>query len=608
MLTVTGCSIVIVIALAGCGFTLTAGSSGDDVPDGERITLTDDTAADFAANAGLTDAEIATRGALEPAAFVLGGLHGRAFAGEHVIATSTYATVAAAVGPELGAAYRQVPAEYNATQTRPRGLGVNSASSYTVLFAGEILLPSGPVTLEVHGDDIVIVEISLDGGATFDHRVVSPNQVRTLALPVPASGWYPIRASFKQGGGSAFWRMSITPIAGMKVPVDGQRLRKRLTTDQGLIASAFANKVLLLPIGETTVATIDEDFGAEGPGHDLPTTITDRYAVRFAGQVRIDTADSYTFSADIGGEPADYYRIWIDGVLVAHVWPSLVDRPTVTLPLAPGWHDVLVDYAEDLDTARIELTMSGGGLPAGPIDPSRLRPAVAFGLTASFLGALSNPLVDATAAVAGVTPIELPLVVPGGGTIASVDYGFGMAEQRLSDLTVDLIDCKGANTLPPLATGVFYYYFAGDTRCAGHPVVPVSPWAWRVTDTVIGNDAGDNPIMWLPSLIATYWGGERMPFAPTFTFVSAPKPTPGASGFGAVEITADLRGALMTFEMRAGADPAQLAAASWIPVGNGEVPALIASEWVQYRIAISGDGWKLASVDKVALTYVVPAE
>ncbi len=601
---VRGWTTAIVAVLAGCGFTLTA---GDDVPEGERITLTDDTAAEFAINGGVTDTEIAARGALEPAAFVLGGLHGRAFAGQHVTTLSTYATVEAAVGPELGAAYRQVPAEWGTTQARPRGLSINDTGNYTVLFTGDILLPAGPVILDVHADDLMIIEISFDGGVTFPHRVVSPNSSQTLALPVPVAGWYPIRVSYEQNGGNSFWRMGITPMGGARVGIDGLRLRKRLTTDEGLIASAFGTKGLVLPIGETTVDTVNEDYDTGGPGHDLPTTVSEKFAVRFAGQVRIDTEGSYTFSADVGTEPGDQFRIWIDGAVVANVWSSMVDRPTATLSLAPGWHDLLVDYAEETATAKVQLKMTGPAIPEGPIAPSRLRPAVAFGWTESFLGAPSYPLIDATTMVAGITNVQLPLVLPSGGTLASADYGFGLAEQRLSDLRVDLLDCNGAKTLSPLPAGS-YYYFAGDTTCAGSPVVPASPWAWRITDTVMGNDAGNNPVLWYPVLIATYWGGNRIPFAPTFTFTSAAKPTPGAIGFAAIRATTDLRGSLMTFEMRAGADPTELASAAWVTVENGTVPRLTASELVQYRIAISGDGWKLASIDKVDLTYVVAAD
>jgi len=164
MIAVQGWSIATVIALAGCGFSLAPGGGGDDgIPDGTRITLTDDTAAELANNAGLTDGVVAARGALEPDAFVVGGLKARGFAGNQVADASTYDGVADAVGPQLGFGYRQVPADHDATYDRPRGLGITTNSDYTILYTGEILLPQGIVTLTTDADDRVVVQVALDG-------------------------------------------------------------------------------------------------------------------------------------------------------------------------------------------------------------------------------------------------------------------------------------------------------------------------------------------------------------------------------------------------------------------------------------------------------------
>lgn len=601
MVPVKGWSIATAIALAGCGFTITPDGGG--LPEGVRITLTDDTAADFADNEGLVDAVIAPRGVIEPDAFVLGGLTARGFALNLVADNSSYDSVVASLGPELGAAYRQVPENWALTAAnRPRGLGITTTTAYTVLYDGEILLPQGQVTLETDADDRVVVQVALDG-TTFGERLFAKMSTTTIQLQVPAAGWYPIRAALGQAGGSAHWRLEITPLGSPKVRIDGKRLRARAPAGGGLIASAFIGKAMLFAAGETAVPTIDEDYGGGPPSHDLPIANFDAFAMRFAGQVHIDAPGMYTFSADIGTEPGDLFRIWIDGALVANVWPPTPDRPTATLALSEGWHDLLVDYADDLNTAKVQLRMSGPGVTDGPIDPQRLRPAVAFGLTAPYVMIANFPLMDA-----GTVNVPLPLGAPGGATIAAVDYGFGIASQRLTDLTVALLDCHGATTLPPLSGGP-YFYFSYDPSCAGSPVMPVAPWSWRITDTAPGNDVQAGiPRLFDPVLVATYSGGDQMPFAPAFTYVSAPKMTPGAIGFAQPVITADLRGAMLMFEMRAAADPAQLATASWVPVAADTVPAVTASEWVQYRLAVTSDGWKLASVDKVEITYVVPAE
>lgn len=598
--------IAVAIAFAGCGFAIqpVLGGGDDGIPEGTRITLTDDTADDFAANAGLVDGVIAKRGVIEPAAFVLGGLEAHAFTGNLVADDSTYdsVTATAATFTELGFSYRQVPADWSAIpERRPRGIGIRTTTEYTIFYTGEILLPQGAVTLETDADDRVVIEIALDG-TTFGPRLFAHNATVTMPLQVAAAGWYPIRAVLGQAGGTAHWRLEITPLGGAKIPIDGKRLRARVTDGGGLIANAFVGKGLLVAAGETAVATIDEDYGAGPPSHDLPIASTDAFSMRFAGQVHLDAPGMYTFSADVGAEPLDLYRIWIDGALAANYWPPIPDRPKATLSLSEGWHDLLVDYADENLLAKVQLRMSGPDVAEGPIDPKRLRPAVAFGLTAPYFVVANYPLMDA-----GVINVPLPVVAPGGARIGAVDHGFGIANQPLSDLTVDLLDCQGATPVP-VADPARYFYFAHDPSCAGAPVMPFAPWSLRISDTVPGNVGTLTPLLYNPMLVVTYSGGDRMPFAPAFTFVSAPKPTPGAIGYASVTVTADLRGALVMVELRTGADLEALASAPWIPVPEDTVPALTANEWLQYRLAVTSDGWSLASVDKVEITYVVPAE
>lgn len=602
---VRGCSIATAIALCGCGFTLNppAGGSDDGIPDGTRITLTDDTAAQFMDNAGLVDGAVAPRGVIEPSPFVLDGLEAHAYNGNLVADSSTYDSVVAvaSTATELGFSYRQIPADWSMTiANRPRGLGITTTDQYTIVYTGEILLPSGPVTLATDADDRAIVQVALDG-VTFGERLFAHNTTSTIQLQVPASGWYPIRAIVGQAGGTAHWRLDITPMGAAKIKIDGKRLRARVGAGDGLLASAFVGKGLLVPAGETAVSTVDEDYGNSAPSHDLPITSTDAFSMRFAGQVLADAPGMYTFSADVGNEPLDLFRIWIDGELVANYWPPTPDRLTATVALTEGWHDVLVDYADESQGAKVELRMSGPGVADGPIDAMHLRPAVAFGLTASFVEFANYPLMDL-----GVISVPLPVMAPGSAIIGAVDYGFGIASQRLSDLTISLIDCHGVMTLPPLVSGT-YFYFGHDPSCAGYPV---TPWSWRVTDSVAGNTVGTVgiPVLYNPVLIATYSGGDRMPFAPIVTFLSAPKRTPGAIGFAKVGITADLRGAVVMVEMRTGADETELASASWVSISDDTVPEVTASEWVQYRLAITSNGWKLWTVDKVEITYVVPAD
>ncbi len=594
----------------GCGFTIAPSGGDDGIPEGRRITVTDDTEPEFADNGGLIDGVVAARGALEPHAYVVGGLKARGFAGNHVNDTRTYDEVVTAAGTQLGFGYRHVPADWSLTPAnRPRGIGILGTDQYTILFTGEILLPQGTVKLLTNADDRVIIQIALDG-VTWGPRLFSHQADATLDITVPVAGWYPFRAAYGQAGGDADWSLSYTQLGAGKTTIDATRLRARVTAEPGLVASAFEGKALMAPRGESGVTTVDENYGVGPPSHDLPIIVSDQYSLRFAGQVRIDTPGAYTFTVDIGAEAFDVYRLWIDGVVVANVWPTMTDKLTATLDLSAGWHDLLLDYGEEISLARVQLRLAGPGITDGVIAPERLRPAVAFAHTAPFVAFTNLLLNDATIAGPGVTIVPMPVTAPTGATIAASDYGLGIVNQRFSDLTIDVLDCSGARTLPPITTQELYYYYSAVTSCAGSNVVPATPWAWRVTDTVVGNDLTiiGLPTLYNPMLVQTYAGGDRTPFAPAYEFVSSPKRTTGSIGLGTIDVTADLRGAMLMIEVRSGADPAALAAAPWVPVANGAVPAVEGSEWAQYRIAVTSDGWKLASIDKVDLTYVVPDE
>ena len=589
-----------------CSFSI-APSGGDDDPVGGQRTITDDTAADFAAHAELHDGVIAARGAIEPAAFVVGGLHARAYAGNLMDDASTWDSVVAdtASRPLLGEGYRHVPTDWSPDAIkRPRGLGITTTGNFTVLYDGEILLPAGEVMLQVAGDERVVVQVALDG-STFGERLFAKNQTRAITLDVPAPGWYPVRAAYSQAGGDARFVLSLIPAFSAAIPVDGARLRSRVTAAPGLLLQAFTSQVFAVPAGEAATAVIGGMYGATAPALDLGLSADD-FSLRFAGQIRIDEAGTYTFGADVGTQANDGFRIWIDGQLIAHRWLPAPEQLVGTVDLAPGWHDLLVDFNEDEDTAQLAVQMSGPGVPEGPIDPARLRPVMASGLTASTVVAGSIPLADATIAGPGVTSVLTPLVGPAGAVIDFLDFGIGIGSQRMSDLTLDRLDCDGSTPLALQPTPVFHYY-ASDTSCAG-AAVPQPTWGFRVIDRVIGNDPTilTQPTLYAPLMVATYHGGDRIPFAPAVTYVSAPRPTPGAIRYGPVALTTDLRGGAIVFEVRTAADEAALASAPWFAVVDGEVPGAPVGELLQYRLTITTDGWQLATVDKVVLTYAVP--
>jgi len=596
------------LALGACGFSVAGGGDGDGGTVPGEVVLVDDTAADFAANVTLKDAVIAPRGVIEPAAFVLGGLHARAYDGNLLGDSDTWDTaVAEAAGKDLlGEGYRQVPADWAATvPNRPRGLGIPGTDNWTVHYDGEILLPAGTVALELDANERAIAYVALDG-TTFGPRLFSKDSPQQQMLDVPAAGWYPIRIAMSPGGGAADLAVTLRPAFGSAIVVDGARLRARVTAAPGLLVFAFGDRALSVPLGESAVATAAGSFGTAAPALDLGVP-ADLFSLRYAGQLRIDTAGTYTFAVDVGADTSDGYRLWIDGAVVANHWASLTDAPTASLTLTEGWHDLLLDHAENTGSASVELRMVGPGIPDGPIATDRLRPAVAFGLTASYLGATPIALVDASVNGPSTTTVQAPLVGPPGAVMDAVDIGLGIANQRMSDLTADVIDCHGSTPLPlPAQPG--YVYLAARTDCAGTSVMPPPTWGYRVIDSVVGNDiayVATVPGLYFPLVVATYHGGDRLPYAPAMTFVSSPRRITGATTWGKVALTAELGGATLTLEIRTADDEAALATAEWITVPDQQVPRGRPSELLQYRLSVAGTGWERATIDRVEIRYVV---
>ncbi|MDQ3370126.1 MAG: PA14 domain-containing protein [Myxococcota bacterium] len=584
--------------LGACSFAVTPGE-GLEI----RRTIVADSAAELSSGV-LTGGVVSPRGVIEPDSFVLGGLHARAFAGELVDDDDSYEEVEikAAAAPARGAAYRQLLVNWGGD--RPRGLGLLASADYTLLYDGEILLPAGPVRLEVTADDRAFVQIALDRAApgTFGAPLRAQNATETLELTVGDAGWYPIRAAYAQASGGA--SLQLTLVDGpVRTAVGPERLRARVTDSPGLMVFGFDGQGFVLDRGATTRPTIDDAFQLNAPPFDLGMQ-GDRFSLRYAGQLRIDTAGSYTFTANVGGDASDGWRLWLDGAPVAYRWGGVPDLASVTLDLDAGWHDILVDYADETGNAEIEIGMTGPDAPdGGVIDPAHLRPAVKFGNTFTFLQPATTSILDLMS-----TLVPLPLPGTALTVIDSVDYGFRIDNQDMAALEVVLFDCTAGKPLP-LRETPGYHYYAADRSCAGKATMPAFPWSLRITDKVSGNApfAGTG-VLREYGISALYHGGDRMPFAPVVVYDSASAPTPGALRIDDLRVVGAFDGAAVELAIRTGRDPDSLAAAAWVVVADGELPDVEASELVQYRIVLTTNGWQFPQLDKVEIGYAVAAE
>lgn len=571
-----------VLLVTGCSFSTTIG--GDDVVEQTR-TLVDDALDDGTAIDG-----VAAAGTLEPDGFVLGGLHARGFQTGLVDNGEDFTKVLAdaAAATETGAGYAQVPANW--TNSRPRGLGITLDSGFSVIYDGEILLPKGEVTFEVNVDDRGLVEVH---GA-----VIANTGAATFTVPEP--GWYPIRAAMTEDAGNA--RLAMTLVQGqVRTPVDAARLRARVTTAPGLVVTAYDNQGFVGERGHATRPTIDEAFGVLAPPYDL-TASFDRFSLRFAGQLRIDTAGTYTFAADLGDDGNDGWRLWIDGAPVAHRW---LGHPVVdpgSVDLAAGWHTILVDYADEIGNAEIAVEMTGPDAPAGgTIDPARLRPVVVFGNTFTF----ANITTPTTIADGTSTFVTMPLPGGPGEVIDAVDVGFRIDNQDMSTIALTLFDCSVGKPLTANATPS-YHYFPADPSCAGKPTNPVVDWQIRIADSTAGN----GPFLGLGSIrdygvAALYHGGPKLPFAPVVTYTSGARMLPGARRIVAARAIGSLEGATVEIAVRTAPDAAALATVPFVVVREG-AQLEATGDVAQYRITISTDGWLSPVLDRVEIDYVVP--
>ncbi|MFA6422329.1 MAG: PA14 domain-containing protein [Candidatus Buchananbacteria bacterium] len=114
--------------------------------------------------------------------------------------------------------------------------------------------------------------------------------------------------------------------------------------------------------------TINFNWGKSAPGG----MGTDRFSVRWLGQVAIDQAGLYSFylKSDDGG------RLWIDGKLVINRWVN--QRATeyrVDLILEKGLHNIKIEYFENTGNAVAVLSWKGPGFVKRVIPAQKLYPA-----------------------------------------------------------------------------------------------------------------------------------------------------------------------------------------------------------------------------------------
>ncbi|HUS32214.1 MAG TPA: hypothetical protein VMZ53_27125 [Kofleriaceae bacterium] len=569
---------IAVVVVAGCGFehgTL-----------GESTTLVvDDSVEDFAAGE-LNDITVDKLGYLAPDAFALGGLHARAYGSPFLSDTSTWSNLQPMLTTPLGERYSSMPGSF--AFDRPYGLGLARTDNFTVVYDGELHLDAGTRTLQVTADDIALVELDLGGvrPAVFAH--VSDGQPARLTFEVPKAGWYPIRAALSEAGSDAFLRLALVE-ANTPRAVDPSELRARVTSAHGVTVTASPDRVFAARAPDISIepSLIDRTFGSAVPPYDFAGVSTVYYALRYAGQLRVETTEARVFAFDLGTDTTrDYARLLIDGKPIAGRWPGLMDQLTSEpLELTPGWHDILLDYAQSDATARLQLTMSSATRAATAIEPMVLRPVRDGGLLTSVYRNENINLVDGAA-----LDVALKLDAPAGATVQFLDAYFTLYSQTRTEMTASLEGPGGADPImiPTTASyDMLYDYFPNRTAAVNAPVD--GTWHLVLTD----NSPTTTGYIYYPALMATYRGGPDKPYAETMSYVSAPHDLRGT--LLAIRATGELDGAQLVIEARSGSETT-LEAAPW-----QSPEATPPGELVQYRLTLTSDGWQYPTIDRVEL-------
>jgi hypothetical protein len=587
-------SALALVVAAGCSFHLHG--AGDDTGDASGMAaLVDDTAADFGASDTLDSAVIDPGGAIEPAAFVLGGFHVRGYLGDLVGSAATWADIdtAAAAIPMTGEAYAQLPIDWGGGH--PRGLALDTDDKFTVIYDGELLIPAGDHMVSFDADD--------NAAAQLDQQfVLAPLNVQTLSIHEDAPTWVPLHAALAEHTGGA---KLVVRIDGTQVTADQARARVNQAHGRGVLVS-----YLVVATGEPSpspvIAAPNVNWGMTAPPYDLDGPQTS-YTARFMGQLRIDADGSYTLATTTGSVD-DSSAIYLDRHLISRTSAFTDTHPAVaTLDLTAGWHSIVVELSgtqknvlgnTDPHAVTLATTLNGA-----PITADMLRPAVDSGYLAQ---AVSNyaPLAD-TSANNGVTTIGVPASTPpppAGATIDSASIGYFYYHAAPTDYTT-VADLAGTPLAMP-STGPIVFA-AGDETAAGTAVPQAAnAWSFTFTDTVQGDSSGYSDPYAAVFAGYTFHGGPQVPFAMRLMYVSSARSLTGITAFKALRVTGDLAGATATIAVRTAATAQDLESAGWVDVENGTIPTAAPLPYVQYRIVVTGDGWQYPVVDKVEIDYL----
>jgi hypothetical protein len=587
--------------VAACSFDRSGISSPDafdpeDDGGGTPRTWRDDSVDDFAASGSILDgAVVEPWGAIGPRAFLTGALVARA-SDQRLwsdLDSDPWPILDVSAADGWGLATLR-PDDWGAG--KPPGMSIGTPDEFAYWAEGEILLETGQAAFRVTGDDAAILDVGTTDGKSW-------TRVATAAFPDPGDGsyavteaaWHPIRVAHNEGVGDAQLLVEASLDGGPLGAIPRDALRARADDVSGLAWAAFDDERLLDPIDPLLWRDAGLDYHPTGPQVvELGLGDSERFSMRWAGQFWIGVAGAYALRVDSD----DGQRLWVDGQKLLDAWDDAPhDQTAAAIELDVGWHDLVVDLTENTGDQRMRLTVVDGPELAGaPLPLDRLRPVIP-----RFERAGGTERGGAAIPDNGAVTFELDTGAPAGAKSTALEIRVAIDHQQWNQLEVAAIAPNGTEHVV-LPVG-------GSNDTGNHTVrwtIPLDgvdaggAWTLRVRDSAINRVGNVSSV----AMTVRYDGGQA-PIAPYAVYESAVEDLGAVIGFDRVTWNGRIPpGASVQVRLRGCNDPAECTAEPWSePVANGARPQLAAHRYAQYRLELSTDGDRTASVDVVDIDY-----
>lgn len=183
-------------------------------------------------------------------------------------------------------------------------------------------------------------------------------------------GLYDIELDYYENGGLTVCKLywSSSTITKSLIPPTNLYYENARDLKDGLYAEYFDN----IDFTNCKIKRIDSGINFDWISFTPDSLIQgDTYSVRWTGQVKADYNETYTFYSSSDDGP----RIWVDNQLIIDNWSDHNPYPEVSanVYLTEGWHDIKVEYYENLGWTASKLAYSSPSTPKQIIPQDHLR-------------------------------------------------------------------------------------------------------------------------------------------------------------------------------------------------------------------------------------------